>query len=235
MRKIVLLLLLITAIAEAKEIYATFTVEAKQSANLAFNASGIVEKVNVDIGSVVKEDEILACLESEDIAASLQIAKTAMKYAKKDYKRQLQVKKIIDEASFDKYSFKYENAKAQMIYQQALLEKTVLKAPFDGVIFWKALEVGDTLSGTMIKTVLKIQSPHQRKLILSFDQKYWKDVKAGDRFKYRIDGDDRVYEGKISKVYPYANVGNRKIQAEVKALDIPVGLFGDGSIIVEEK
>jgi RND family efflux transporter MFP subunit len=235
MRKIVLLLLLITAVAEAKEIYATFTVEAKQSANLAFNASGIVEKVNVDIGSVVKEDEILACLESEDIAASLQIAKTAMKYAKKDYKRQLQVKKIIDEASFDKYSFKYENAKAQMIYQQALLEKTVLKAPFDGVIFWKALEVGDTLSGTMIKTVLKIQSPHQRKLILSFDQKYWKDVKAGDRFKYRIDGDDRVYEGKISKVYPYANVGNRKIQAEVKALDIPVGLFGDGSIIVEEK
>ena len=30
------------------------------------------------------------------------------------------------------YVFKYENAKAQLIYQQALLDKTLLKAPFDG-------------------------------------------------------------------------------------------------------
>ena len=61
------------------------------------------------------------------------------------------------------YLYKYENAKAQLIYQQALLDKTLLKAPFDGLITQKSVEVGDVVSGAMIRTVLKIQSIHERK------------------------------------------------------------------------
>lgn len=51
----------------AKEVYSTFTVEAEKSANLAFSMSGIVDKVNVDIGSVVKKGQKLVVLENSDI------------------------------------------------------------------------------------------------------------------------------------------------------------------------
>ena len=64
----------------------------------------------------------------------------------------------MDASKFDTYAFKYENSKAQMAYQQALLDKTQLKAPFDGVIYEKSVEVGDVVSGAMIRTVMKIQS-----------------------------------------------------------------------------
>lgn len=235
MRKMILSLMFLTFGLQAEEVYATFTVEAEQSAQLAFNASGIVNKVNVDIGSVVKENDVLATLESNDINASLQIASTALKYAKKDFARQLKVKNIIDQASLDQYASKYENTKAQVFYQQALLDKTVLKSPFDGIVFWKEVEIGDTVSGMMLKTVLKLQSRHERKLILSFDQKYWKEVKVGNTFKYKLDGDITQYEGKIIKIYPYANANNRKIEAEVYAKDLPVGLFGDGTITTQTK
>ena len=220
---------------QAGEVYATFTVEAQKSAQLAFNASGIVDKVRIDIGSVVKENEILATLESNDINASLQMARTVYKYAKKDFERQLKVKHLVDQESLDQYASKYESAKDQVIYQQALFDKTVLKAPFDGIVFWKELEVGDTVSGAMIRTVLKVQSLHARKLILSFDQKYWKEIKTGDTFTYKLDGDSRQYEGKIIKVYPSADANNRKMQAEVHAKDLPVGLFGDGLITTQMK
>ncbi len=220
---------------QAGEVYATFTVEAQKSAQLAFNASGIVDKVQIDIGSVVKENEILATLESNDINASLQMARTVYKYAKKDFERQLKVKHLVDQESLDQYASKYESAKDQVIYQQALFDKTVLKAPFDGIVFWKELEVGDTVSGAMIRTVLKVQSLHARKLILSFDQKYWKEIKEGDTFTYKLDGDSRQYEGKIIKVYPSADANNRKMQAEVHAKDLPVGLFGDGMITTQMK
>ncbi len=219
---------------QAQELYATFTVEAKQSANLAFTTSGTVGKVEVDVTSLVKKGEVLAILQNKDLYAALEIAKTALKYAKRDYDRQRKVKKLVDARQFDTFAFKYESAKARVAYQQALFDKTILTAPFDGIIIQKSVEVGDVVSGAMIRTVFKIQSKHARKIILSFDQKYWKVVKKGQMFHYQLDGDNKKYSGKISKVYPYADSGNRKIKAEVLADDFIVGLFGEGYIEIPD-
>lgn len=219
----------------AEEIYATFNVEADKSANLAFSSSGIVGEVVVDVASIVKKGDVLAKLQNDDLKAQLNITQTALKYAELDYNRQLKVKNIIDKAKFDQYAFKYENAKAQLAYQRSLLDKTILKAPFDGVIYDKLIEVGDVVSGQMIKTIFKIQSLNKRKLVLGFDQKYWSKVKVGQTFKYGVDGDTKIYTGEISKIYPFANSGNRKIKAEVEADNFIVGLFGEGYIITPNK
>ena len=230
MKDILLVTLLLVSFTQAKEIYATFSVEPLQDAKLAFIASGIVNKVNSDVGSVVKEGETLAELENSDIEAMLDISKTALKYAKKDYERQLKIKELIDEGQFDGVANRYENAKNQLAYQQALYNKTFLKAPFDGVIYNKEIEIGDAVSGMMLKTVFKIQSKTKRKLILEFDQKSYKLVKVGDAFKYKVDGDEKTRTGKIVKIYPRANIQNRKVSAEVRADDLLAGLFGDGYI-----
>jgi RND family efflux transporter MFP subunit len=227
-------MLLLAASLQAEEIYTTFTVEAKQHADLAFTSSGTVERVNVDVSSVVKKGEVLAALNSDDLKAALKIAKVAEVYAKRDLERQKKVKNLVDEARFDQYRFKYENAKAQLAYKQALLDKTFLKAPFDGIIYEKTVEVGDVVSGAMIRTVMKIQSLKARKLVLAFDQKYWRVIKPGMTFRYQVDGDTRTYTGTIGRVYPYANDANRKIRAEVDAEGFTPGLFGDGYIIVPD-
>jgi len=235
MRRIILSLMLLAVTIQAQDIYATFNVEADKSANLAFTSSGTVNNVSVDAATLVKKDEVLAQLQNSDLKAALNIATTALKYAKKDYDRQLKVKKLVDASRLDSYAFKYESAKAQVAYQQALFDKTVLKAPFDGVIFEKIVEVGDVVSGQAIRTILKIQSIHKRKLILEFDQKYWKVIKIGQVFNYTVDGDRKKYSGKISKIYPFADSGNRKIRAEIKVVDFVVGLFGEGYISVPDK
>ena len=219
---------------QAQEVYATFDVLAKRQAELAFTSSGTVAKVNVDVASVVKQNDVLAALNNDDLVAALEVAKVALKYAQRDYARQKRVKSLVEAARFDQYAFKYEEAKAKVAYQQALLDKTLLKAPFDGVIYEKKVEVGDVVSGAMIRTVMKIQSLKARKLVLAFDQKYWKRIHPGLTFRYRVDGDSRLYEGKISKVYPYANEDNRKIRAEVEAEGFTPGLFGDGYIIIPD-
>ena len=219
----------------AVEIYATFNVAAEKDARLAFDAGGITKSVNYDIANSVKKDAVLASLQNDDMRASLERAKTALKFAKKDYERQLKVKNLIDAGRFDQYAFKYENAKNEVAYAQANYDKTFLRAPFDGVIYDKDIEVGDTVSGMMLKTVFKIQSISKRKLILEFDQKYHNSVKIGQSFKYSVDGDSKIYKGVISKIYPYANSANRKIKAEVKAKGFVTGLFGSGVIIVDEK
>ena len=231
MKKMVVVLLMLAGLANGAEIYATFVVNPLKDAHLAFIASGIVDKVNVDVGALVKKGEVLASLQNSDIKAMLDVAQTRYKYAKKDYERQLKIKNLIDEAKFDAVANRYESAKNQLAYQQALYEKTFLRAPFDGVIYAKEIEVGDAVSGMMLRTAFKIQSQTKRKLLLKFDQKERNAVHVGDLFRYRIDGDTHSYEGKISKIYPRANYKDRKITAEVVTQGFTPGLFGDGSII----
>ncbi len=244
MIKIVLGLMSLVLVMSAEEIYANFHSEAQKSANLAFDTSGVVKNIFVDVSSVIKKGDKLAELYSDDLKASLEIAKASvtsaevtLKYAQKDYDRQVVIKHLIDEAQFDKYAVNYESAKAALLvakanltYKQTLYDKTVLYAPFDGVVFEKAVEVGDVVNGMVLRTIFKIQSKSERKLVLEFDQKYWKNVAIGQTFKYTIDGDKQSYEGKITNIYPHANDTNRKILAEVKAKDFIVGLVGNGYI-----
>ena len=235
MNKIIIALTALIINLHATEVYATFNVLAQKNAALAFNASGIVNAVHTDIANSVNKGDILASLENSDVKANLQSAQVAHKYAARDYERQQQVKHLIDASAFDAYALRYESTKAHLAYMQALLDKTYLKAPFDGVITFKEIEIGDTVNGMMLKTVFKIQSTHERKLLVEFDQKYYQDVHVGDTFEYKLDGQQKVYRGTISKIYPLANANNRKIQAEVQAKDLLVGLFGDGIIITQDR
>jgi membrane fusion protein (multidrug efflux system) len=234
MKKIIVLaLVLYFTNANAKEIYATFTVHAKQSANLAFNYSGIIKELHVDIMSVVKKDDILATLASEDLVATNNASKVTLKYAILDHKRHqdLYKKNLIDKALLDKYAMAYEAIKAKINLENAIYNKTILRAPFDGVITKRMIELGDVVSGQMIKTAFNLQSEHARILVVEFDQKYNSDVNIGDTFLYKVDGDNKQYEGKIYRIYPEVNSDNRKIGLQVIAKDLKVGLFGEGKII----
>lgn len=228
----------------AEEVYASFFVEPLKDAELALHAGGIVKKVHVSISSSVKKGDVLIELANDDIKALLNIAKSELttaeveyKYALRDYERQEKVKHLIDEAKFDVYALAYEKskaalefAKANLAYREALYRKTILLAPFDGVVYEKSVEVGDVVTEMSPKTVLKLQSKSERKLVLEFDQKYWQDVKAGDVFRYMVDGDKTQHRGVISKVYPHVDKQSRKLRAEVEAKGFTTGLFGDGYI-----
>jgi len=229
-KNIILGLLFVLSSLSAENIYATFDVEADKSAKVAFDNSGIIDNINVEIGSVVKKGELLASLKNSDIKAMLEVHKTTLKFAKKDFDRQVKIKNIIDQAKFDSFASAYESAKAQVVYQETLLNKTYLKAPFDGVIISKEVESGDVVTPQTVTTAFKIQSLNKRKLIIQFDQKYHNIVKVGDHYKYKLDGDTKEYSGVISKIYPYADTKTRKISAEVLTKNILVGLFGDGYI-----
>jgi len=81
---------------------------------------------------------------------------------------------------------------------------------------------------------MEIVNLDEVKLLLAFDEKYWKKVKQDTVFNYRVDGDERVHTAKVSKLYPTADSKTRKINAEVAAKKMAPGLFGDGYLVVGE-
>lgn len=222
--------ILLTIILNAQDIYATFRIYGFKEANLAFSSSGIVKKVNVDIGSFVHKGDILAILENNDLKATMQKAKAALDFAKKNFERIKKSKSVLDKQSFDKALFNLQTAKAKFMLAKANYEKTFLKAPFDGVIFYKSIEVGDAVPGSMNpRVVFKIQSKTKRKLILHFNQEYLGKVKVGMPFKFTIEGMDKNYTAPLSKIYPHLNA-NAEVTAEVITSNIPSGAVGHGYI-----
>lgn len=231
----------------ASDIYATFNVKANKEATLAFTASGTIVKSFVNIGSIVKKGEVLARLENSEQKMVLALAKQDLANAEVEalkhensFKRHKKIKEILDKEKYEQIIFaknmsRNSALKAQfnVKLRQSQLDKTFIKAPFDGVITDRQKEVGDAVTGMQVMPCFEIMDISSIKLILEFDERYWNHVKVGQTFMYTVDGSDEKLEGIISKVYPSANSRNRKIKAEVITKNLKPGLFGQGYIKVQ--
>lgn len=233
--------------AVSEKVYATFDVEAEQAATLTLDISGIVGKIDKDVGDVVKEGDLLMSLENSQDRAALnqaeadyKVAKIAMEHARRVYARYSKLKDVIDQEKFENYLFdkqikeaQFARAEAALKFRRIAYEKTMLRAPFDGIVSGRHVEKGDGVSGPQLTPLYDFVNTKKRKLLLSFDAKHWDRVKVGDSFTYRVDGLDGEKTGKIAKIYPVSDKKSRIIKAEVYTEELIPGLFGDGYIEVE--
>lgn len=239
--------LLASHLVASEKVYATFDVEADRAATLTLDISGIVGNIDKDVGDVVKENEVLMTLENAQEKAALRqaeadydVAKIAKEHAERVFKRYSKLKDVIDQERYENYLFdkqikeaQFARAEAALKFKRIAYEKTMLKAPFDGVVSGRRVEKGDGVSGPQLTPLYDFVNTKKRKLLLSFDAKHWDKVKAGDVFTYRVDGLESEMTGKIAKLYPVSDKKSRIIKAEVYTEGLLPGLFGDGYIEVE--
>ncbi len=242
--KNVLLLSVLTAAFSYADIYATFNVAAQQEADLAFAAGGTIQKMYAEVGQQVKKGATLAQLDNEESKVMLQLAQNdlekaeiAAKQQNNSLKRYLKVKDILEDERYEKVYFGAKNAdiavqraKNSVKLQKIQLANTYIKAPFDGIISAKYEEVGNTVTKMQPKKVYTLISKEKVKLVIEFDERHHNSVSVGDSFVYTPDGSKIQRVGKISKIYPTIDPKTRKMKAEVAALGLIPGLFGEGYI-----
>ncbi|WP_156240554.1 efflux RND transporter periplasmic adaptor subunit [Helicobacter heilmannii] len=231
MMKYLLCALLLVAGLSAKEVYAIFNVRALQDANLTLDSAGIVDAIYVDVGSKVKKGEVLLSLYNKDKKSQVDSINQQYDFSRKQYERYSKIGRAIDRNTLDKYYSDYRKLEYDRNYSQAVVDKTILKAPFDGVIASKNIELGDGMSAN--STVLFRLVSKGRKMVIEFDSKYLPVVKVGDTFLYSIDGKPEKQKVKITKIYPTIDENTRKVSAEaLLPANSPLvpGVFGDGFI-----
>ncbi len=227
MKKIQLIIILLTNILFA-DVYATYEVKALNEASLNVSTSGIVSKINTDIGNQVKKGEVLLSLNDSEEKANLEISKNEYKFLLTQYERYKKSAEVFDKNSLDKLESELKSAKNLITLNEAKLSKMKIIAPFSGVISEKNIEVGDMSSNTE-KALLKLVS-NEKKLLLAFDSKFAQDVKAGDMFCLNSNKEENKTCVEIYKVYPALN-SEKKLNAEAYGVDLKIGNFGDGLII----
>ncbi|MBF7064689.1 efflux RND transporter periplasmic adaptor subunit [Aliarcobacter butzleri] len=227
MKKIQLMIILLTNILFA-DVYATYEVKALNEASLNVSTSGIVSKINTDIGNQVKKGEVLLSLNDSEEKANLEISKNEYKFLLTQYERYKKSAEVFDKNSLDKLESELKSAKDLITLNEAKLSKMKIIAPFSGVISEKNIEVGD-MSNNNEKALLKLVS-NEKKLLLAFDSKFAQDVKTGDMFCLNSNKEENKTCVEIYKVYPALN-SEKKLNAEAYGVDLKIGNFGDGLII----
>ncbi|TKX31690.1 efflux RND transporter periplasmic adaptor subunit [Campylobacter estrildidarum] len=245
--KMFLFLILSFNIVFAEEIYASFNVEASGQSRLALESIGIVSQIPIKIGQKVKKGDLLLALDQTSEKIALENAKNSYNLALAQYentkskmKKIQSVQDVIDKQSYEDMktqlnvaNLNLTKAKINIDYYKNILDKKELRAPYDAIIANKFIQIGEGVGG-VAQPLIEVFSYPQSKLVLSFDEKYKDKVKVGDEFIYKIDQSDKQIKGKISLVYPSVDVKTRKIYAEVEALGLTPGLFGEGKIITKD-
>ena len=229
----------------AEEIFADFEVYAKQSSKLAFEGSGKVDKIFVDVSSHVKKGDTLASLDQTSLEIALKkakndlaLAKNAKEFAKNTFNKFSQVKDVTSKQEFDEVKYKFDEAALRVQAAEIAilnaddhLKKALLKAPFDGVIASKNVELGESASPLQPAFVLNSE---EAKILIAIDEKYANLVKVGDTFKFKLDATSEEKEVKIALIYPEIKRETRKFYAEAYDVGLKPGMFGQGKVIIGE-
>lgn len=232
MKKIFILILFMFQALFAEEIYATFDVVSEKESQLGLSTSGIVSTLNVNVGDKITKGALLLSLNNSQERNEYETAKKQAEHSYKTYERYAKISDVIDKETMDNYIYDKDITQLNAQNKEIILRKTELRAPYDLVVTKKNIDLGAIVLASQTN-LLDVISLDDVKLVLKFDEKYWQKVKIGQKFVYKVDGSEKTYEGKITKIYPKILNETRQMEAEVKATNLMPGLFGNGSIKAE--
>ena len=137
-------------------------VVAQRKASIASKATGRIVYLGYHEGDKVKQGDIIARIESQDVEAALAQAKADLEIAKADLRdaeqslsraKQLLEGKLISQAEYDGAKARYDRVVATIQSREAgvnaasvQLENTRIRAPFDGTILTKNADVGEVVA-----------------------------------------------------------------------------------------
>jgi membrane fusion protein (multidrug efflux system) len=213
-------------------------IEANRSTSIYARVDGYLRKWYVDIGDKVKEGQVLADIEAPQIDADLREAQAQLELAQANLKlaqtnsarsQQLFANKVnsqkeldtvvateqVQEATEDNATASLENAKQMKAYEQ-------VRAPFNGVITARYVDVGSLVTSGSVKTVQKLFDLAQSdpvRVFVNVPQSDVDRVKPGASATVKVDEyPNETFTGKVARDAGAFDQASRTILLEV---DVP--------------
>ena len=175
--------------------------------------SGRVTAILFKEGTHVCKGQVLLRLNDVDIKATIQKLVAQKNLQKKTLERQDQLLKIggISKQDYETTQTQIASIDADIAFNQAQMQKTVIVAPFEGTVGIRSISVGAIVAPTT--AVASLQQTNPLKMDFSIPDQYRSDLKVGKTVKFTVDGIQDTMEGKIIAVDPGADATTRTIKA----------------------
>ena len=228
----------------------TGSVQPERRADLRAEVSAVVLAVLKENGDPVRKGDLLVRLDDTSIRetltsaeASSQAAVQAYEQAQRQFERtaKLREQNLVSTQNLEDAEIRRntaqsdrEAARTRVVTARQQLERTEVRAPFDGIVSDRKVSAGDTAQ--IGKELVKVIDPHSLRFegLVSADS--IGDVRAGQRVMFRVHGfGEREFLGTIARVNPSANATTRQVEVLVTFADSKqqpevAGLYAEGRI-----
>lgn len=185
--------------------------------HLAPSSPGRISKINVQVGSRISKGQVLVEMDKTQLTQ----AKTQLENARYNF---MQIDTLyrmgsIAEQQYENVKTQYELAKSNVKF---LNENTTLESPINGIVTDKYFENGEMYSGAPNTpagkaAILSLMQINPLKAVVNISQTHFPDVKQGMETRVTTDiYPDRLFSGKVYKIYPTINSSTRTFLTEVE-------------------
>jgi membrane fusion protein (multidrug efflux system) len=211
----------------------TGSVQANESLELKSETAGKITHIYFKEGKSVKKGELLVQVNDEEIRAQL----TKQRFNKKlnqdiEFRqRKLLEKDAISQEEYDNALNSLNTAIADISLLEAQLDKTKVRAPFDGIIGLRYVSEGALISTTTPIANLYNISP--AKIEFAIPGRYSMQVKAGQQIKFTVESDTSEFVGEVYAIEPQIDANTRTIKIRALA-ENTIGLLLPGQFVKVE-
>jgi multidrug efflux system membrane fusion protein len=208
--------------------------------NVTSDVSGRITEILFTAGSDVKAGSPLVQLfdapEQADLASFK--AQATVGQLSLDRAKQLASRQFGPQATVDSAQAVYDQANAGIAKTQAIISQKLVRAPFDGELGVRHVEVGQYLTaGTQIVTLTDLSAVYAN---FTTTEKDRATLQVGQTVRVVVDAyPARKFEGKITTIEPQINTDTRsiRIQATIENPDhvLKPGMFATTTVVLPDK
>ncbi len=218
----------------------TAVLEADRQATVTTKTSGIILDILVEEGDLVKKDDVMLVLESDEQLLSLKSAQANYDKSLNNYDRakQLIAKGLTNKEQIDNLKFETESLKSALDQARMNLSFTKIKSPFDGVVVKRHVKIGNLIqNATDVFDVVDFDSLQAK---IDVPEHQWHIMKTGLDVSFVFDalGGSQI-TGEIIRVSPIvdSNTGTFVVTVSVdnSARILRPGLFAKANIIYDQR
>jgi multidrug efflux system membrane fusion protein len=208
--------------------------------NVTSDVSGRITEILFTAGTEVKAGSPLIQLfdapEQADLASFK--AQATVAQLSLDRAKQLASRQFGPQATVDSTQAAFDQASAGIARTQAVISQKLVRAPFDGELGVRKVEVGQFLTaGTQIVTLTDLSMLY---LNFTVTEKDSGNLKVGQTVRIRVDAyPGRTFEGKITTIEPQiaTDTRNIRVQATIENPDkiLKSGMFATTTVVLPDK
>lgn len=189
---------------------------ADKGVTLAAELPGTVREISFDAGSSVKKGAVLVRLDTSTEEAQLASAAADASLAKLTLERARALRRgeSISQSELDAAEARAKQADAAVATVRATIAKKTIRAPFDGRISIRQVELGQVVApGTPIASLQSVTPMHADFWV---PQQALSEIRVGQRARLRTDAfpDDR-WEGEVTIVNPEVSTATRNVRVRL--------------------
>jgi membrane fusion protein, multidrug efflux system len=216
------------------------TLVAVHAVTLGAELPGTVREISFDSGASVRRGAVLVKLDTTTEQAQLESAMADASLAKITLERQRNLRKMNagTQADLDAAEARAKQADAQVTNLEAIIAKKTIRAPFDGRIAMRQVELGQIVSpGTPIASLQSVDPIYAE---FALGQQALAELKLGQEARLRTDiFPGASWQGKISTINSEVDVATRnvRIRATFPNADgrLRPGMFVNVDVVSAEK